>query len=156
MMVDVMVINALLDSLLKSLSIMANIEPVPGVAEVKNGNLSMGEVTGLMEMSSDETKGTMALSFTKPFVIDLVKRIFAEDIADINETAIDLTGELTNMIVGGAKNILSEKGLEIGMSTPAILTGVDHVVDHKYNGKTIVLPFTAEEGEIFLEINFVD
>lgn len=155
-MVDVMVINALLDSLLKSLSIMANIEPVPGVAEVKNGNLSMGEVTGLMEMSSDDTKGTMALSFTKPFVIDLVKRIFAENIDDINETAIDLTGELTNMIVGGAKNILSEKGLEIGMSTPTILTGVDHVVDHKYNGKTIVLPFTAEKGEIFLEINFVD
>jgi len=155
-MVDVLVINALLDSLLKSLSIMAGVEPTPGVAEVKQGNLSMGEVTGVMEMSSDDTKGTMALSFTKPFVIDLVKRIFGDEIDDINETAIDLTGELTNMIAGGAKSILSEKGLDIGMSVPSMLTGVKHVVEHKYAGKTIVIPFVADEGEIFLEINFVD
>ncbi|MDH5517696.1 MAG: chemotaxis protein CheX [Gammaproteobacteria bacterium] len=155
-MTDVLVINALLDSLLKSISIMAGIKLVPGMAKVKNGNVSMGDVTGLMEMSGDDTKGSMALSFTKPFVIDLVKRIFGDEIDDINETAIDLTGELTNMVVGGAKNILSEKGLEIGMSTPHILTGENHVIDHTCDGKTVVIAFAADVGDVFLELNFVD
>ena len=155
-MVDVLVINALLDSLLKSLSVMAGIEPVPGIAEVKDNNVSLGEVTGLMEMSSDELKGSMSLSFSKSFVIDLVHKTLGDEIDEINETAIDLTGEMTNMIAGGAKRTLSEKELDIGMSTPSILTGLEHLIEHPYSGQTIVLPFKADKGEIFLEINFVN
>lgn len=155
-MVDVLVINALLDSLLKSLSIMAGIEPVPGVAIVKDNNVSLGEVTGLMEMSNDELKGSMSLSFSKSFVIDLVQKTLGDEIDEINDTAIDLTGEMTNMIAGGAKRILSEKELDIGMSTPSMLTGLKHLVEHPYDGQTIVLPFKADKGEIFLEINFVN
>ncbi|MDH5178425.1 MAG: chemotaxis protein CheX [Gammaproteobacteria bacterium] len=152
---DVLIINALLNSLMNVLSTMANLVPKPGDPIAKKDNLARGEVTGLLDMESDIAKGSMAISFTTGFIKSLVKRMVGDEIKQVDDTAKDLTGEMANMIVGGAKAILSEKGIDISMSTPQVLSGNKHEINHKYPGQTVILPFKSEEGEFFLEINFV-
>ena len=61
---------------------------------------------------------------------------------------------MTNMLVGGAKRILAERGYVFDMSIPEILSGKKHKIVHKYNGQTVILPFKLEKDPFYLEINF--
>ena len=72
----------------------------------------------------------------------------------MDDTARDMAGEMTNMVVGGAKNLYAAQGYDFDMSTPSILMGVNHTVHHAFPGKTIVMPFRSDSGEFFVEICF--
>lgn len=152
---DIMIINALLDSLMKVFNTMVGIKPVPGVPVAKDDNISRGDVTGMMLMENDRAHGSMAISFSQEAITKIAKNMLGDDLKDIDETARDLTGEMTNMLVGGAKKILSEQGYEFDMSTPSIFYGKGHEVQHKYDGQTVILPFNSNSEAFFLEINFV-
>lgn len=152
---DVLIINALLNALMNVLSTMAGMTPKPGDPAAKPDTLARGEVSGMLDMESDVAKGSMAITFSDSFIKALVKRMVGDDISQIDDTAKDLTGEMANMIVGGAKGLLAEKDIDISMSTPQVLSGKNHEINHKYNGQTVILPFESDDGEFFLEINFI-
>ena len=151
---DILIINALLDSLMKIFSTMVGVTPVPGVPIPKDNDISLGEVSGIMLMEADKTKGSMAISFSKGAITKVAHKMLGDNLKKIDETARDLTGEMTNMLVGGAKNILAERGYVFEMSTPEIVSGKKHQIAHKYHGQTVVLPFQLEKDSFYLEINF--
>jgi chemotaxis protein CheX len=153
---DVRLINPVLETMINVLSTMANVQPDVGKPSLKKDEIAMGEVTGIMRMVSPQVRASLAITFTKPVIIDIVRRMLGEDIQEIDDTARDLTGEMANMVVGGAKNLFAAQGYEFDMSTPDILVGKDHTVHHQFSGKTILLPFTAESGQFFVEICFED
>ena len=153
---DVQLINPVLETMVNVLSTMANVRPDVGKPSLKQDEIAMGEVTGIMSMVSQQVRASLAITFTKPVILDIVRRMLGEDIQEIDDTARDLTGEMANMVVGGAKNLFAAQGYDFDMSTPQILSGKDHTVHHQFSGKTILLPFTAESGQFFVEICFED
>jgi len=160
MNVDILVINALLDSFMKVLSNMAGMELKTGLhtdePEQKKDTLARGDISGIMPLTSAELDGSVAISFSKPVIFDLVQRMVGSTVDDMDEieTALDLAGEITNMIVGGTKRIMSEEGFDIDMATPRIISGEKHEIKHHTDGQTIIVPFDLESGKVFLEINF--
>jgi chemotaxis protein CheX len=66
----------------------------------------------------------------------------------------DLVGEITNMVTGGAKHLLAERGYDIGMAVPMVLSGPGHRIQHQVHGPKIVIPFAVERGAFFVEICF--
>lgn len=62
---DILIINALLDSLMKIFNTMVGVTPTPGVPIPKNDDVSLGEVSGIMLMEAEKAKGSMAISFSK-------------------------------------------------------------------------------------------
>lgn len=151
---DVRFINPLLESLMNVLSTMVKVEPKPGKPELKKDEIACGEVTGFMVMESEKANGSMAITFTTPVIIDIVKRMLGADITEVDDMAKDLTGEMANMVVGGAKNLLNENGYDFKMSLPEVLAGEAHQIKHKYKGQTVILPFTIDAGSFFVEICF--
>ena len=145
-------INPILTTMVNVMTTMAQIEPSMGKPTLKNDDTALGEVTGIMSMKSPQMNGSFAITFTASAIFDIVKRMLGEDITEINDMAKDLAGEMTNMVVGGAKNIYVDQGYEFNMSTPNILAGKDHKVEHNCNGKTIVLPFEIDGRELFVEM----
>ncbi len=151
---DILIINALLDSLMKIFNTMVGVMPEAGVPVPKDNDISMGDVTGMMLMEADKTKGSMAISFSKGAIAKVANKMLGDKLKQIDDTARDLTGEMTNMLVGGAKSILAERGYMFDMSTPEIFSGKKHRVEHKYKGQTVILPFKLEKDAFYLEINF--
>jgi len=147
-------INPVLETMVSVLTTMANMTPHLGAPTLKDNEISLGDVTGIMNMVSPQVRASLAITFTKPAIIDLVKRMLGEEITEIDDTARDMAGEMTNMVVGGAKNIYAEQGYDFDMSTPTLLLGKDHTVHHEYSGKTIVLPFDSDGNEFFVELCF--
>jgi len=151
---DILIINALLDSLMKIFNTMVGVMPVPGVPVPKNDNISLGDVSGIMVMEAEKAKGSMAISFSKGAIAKVASKMLGDNVKQVDETARDLTGEMTNMLVGGAKSILAERGYMFDMSIPEIVSGKKHTIAHKYGGQTVVLPFTLGKDPFYLEINF--
>ena len=148
-------INPVLSSMLNVLSTMAQLEAKPAKPRLKGEEKkALGDVSGRIDMNGDGVHGSLAISFPAPVILELCRRMLREELEEVNDIAKDLTGEITNMVTGGAKGSLEEKGYNISMSLPDVIAGEGHELEHPVKAKTIVLPFSSEVGDFFVELCF--
>ncbi|MFB2734245.1 chemotaxis protein CheX [Shewanella mangrovisoli] len=147
-------INPFLQSLLNVISTMASMELTPGKPQIKTDNLAKGDVSGLIGMVGPQTKGSLSITFEQKLVLQIMQNMLGENPGKINEEVTDLVGEITNMVTGGAKNLLGQKGYEFEMATPMVVSGKGHTISHKANGTKIIMPFSSPYGTAFIEICF--
>lgn len=152
---DIVMINALLDSLFTIFATMVRVEIQPGVPSMKHDNVAKGDVSALVGMNTDEVHGSVALSLTLPSVRVISRGLLDQEISSVGKEAMDLAGELSNMLVGGTKRILSEKGYDFDMQTPQLLMGDGHEIVHRHPGRTVLLPVNIGPDEFYIELNFV-
>ncbi|MGL5047006.1 MAG: chemotaxis protein CheX [Shewanella sp.] len=147
-------INPFLQSLLNVISTMASMDLTPGKPQIKADNLAKGDVSGLIGLVGPQTKGSLSITFEQKLVLQIMQNMLGENPGKINEEVTDLVGEITNMVTGGAKNILGQKGYEFEMATPMVVSGKGHTISHKANGTKIIMPFTSPYGAAYIEICF--
>ncbi|MDX8400137.1 MAG: chemotaxis protein CheX [Gallionellaceae bacterium] len=152
---DVLIINALMDSLFQIFSTMVKLKIQPGIPETKQDNISRGVVSALTSMQAEGVNGSVALSLTLPAIRQISLGLLDQEITSVNKDAVDLAGELANMLVGGAKRILSEQGFDFDMQSPQLLQGEDHKIIHHFSGQTALLPIKINDDEFFIELNFI-
>ena len=121
---------------------------------IKKNDVSMGDVSGLIGMVGPKTKGSLSITFEKSLALRIMQRMLGEKLKEIDEDVIDMVGEITNMVSGGAKKELSRKDYEFDMATPMIVSGANHTIDHIHEGLVIIIPFGSDSGKAFIEICF--
>ncbi|RJG47912.1 chemotaxis protein CheX [Motilimonas pumila] len=147
-------VNPFLTSLLNVLETMAQLKLSPGKPKLKNDTLARGDVSGLIGMVSPETKGSFSITFEEGLALEVMSRMLGEKPAGINDEVSDMVGEITNMVTGGAKRLLADKGFDFDMATPVVVSGKAHTISHKSEGKKVLMPFTSEFGSAYIEICF--
>lgn len=120
----------------------------------KQDEIARGDVSGIIGMIGPQVKGSMAITFDTALASNIMKNMLGENFDEIDENVRDMVGEMTNMICGGAKNALSEQSYQFEMATPVIVSGTDHSIQHKVDGPKIILTFTSDSGNAYLEICF--
>jgi chemotaxis protein CheX len=94
------------------------------------------------------------LSFTEGCILQIVANMLYEDPKPaITDETIDAVGELTNMISGGAKALLSKLNQTFDLSTPTLVVGKGVEISYYTDLPTIVIPFTTEYGDFVVEAN---
>ena len=156
MSVESKFMSPVIDTVVSVFDTMLQFQPEVGEANIKTDDASRGAVTGLMTMESEHIQGSLAITFTEPVIFDLAKRMLNLDLSEIDEIARDLAGEMTNIVVGGAKCVLEAQGYHFEMSLPKILHGERHSIEHRYSGETILIPLSIDSGEFFVELNFYE
>ena len=149
-------INPFLSSLLNVMSTMAHIDLTALKPSLKKTNLAKGDVSGLIGMVSKQAKGSLSITFDEGLAIATMKGMVGEAPDGINEEITDLVGEITNMVTGGAKRLLSDKGFEFDMATPMVVSGKEHTIHHKAKSSVIIIPLRSEHGNAFIEFCFDD
>lgn len=152
---DILMINALMDSLFTIFATMVKLKIQPGIPEPKLGNVAKGEVSALIGMNAEGACGSVSLSLSLPAIRTISRGLMDHEIDSAGDEAADLAGELVNMLVGGAKRILSEKGHDFDMQRPQLLLGDGHEIVHHYDGQTVLLPVRIGPDEFYIELNFV-
>jgi len=147
-------INPFLSSMLNVMSTMAQMELTPEKPKLKKDEVAMGDVSGLIGMVSDQTKGSLSITFDAPLALATMKGMVGEAPDEINDEITDLVGEITNMVTGGAKRMLSEKGFEFDMATPMVVSGKSHTIKHKATGPIVIIPLNSKYGKAFIEFSF--
>jgi len=147
-------VNPFLSAIMNVLSTMARMEIKAGKPTIKKNEVACGDVTGIIGMASDQAKGTLAVTFTEQVILEITKRMLGEEVSSIDETVCDMVGEITNMVTGGAKSELSEKGYRFDMAIPSVIAGKDHIIRHKSKAPIVIVPFNTSAGDFFIEICF--
>lgn len=148
-------INPVINAVINTLQTMAQLEPTPGKPSLKDSNKAPGVVSGLIELQGSEASGSLALSFPKPVILDLYKRMLREEKTEVDKMVVDLVGELANIVMGGAKQQFEAQGMDFGLTLPSIMEGKDHDIIHPAKGKVITLPIEVSSGTIFIEFCFI-
>jgi chemotaxis protein CheX len=150
---DVGIINPFVESTLEVASTMAQLDFQVGKPSLKTDSKSQGEVTGFIELSGMNHKGSLAISFNTEALLLVYQKMLGEVLETVDDSALDLAGEITNMVCGGAKQKLSEQGFEFDLTQPSILSGHDHEVVHTLSGPVLSLPLQLEQGIIYIEVS---
>ena len=117
---------------------------------LKQGSEPLGVVTGLIPMEGDSVHGSIAISFEENTIMKVASAMLGEEVKDFEPTCTDLTGELTNMLSGGARKLLWEKGFNFEMAQPTISQGEE--IKHLSAGPVIVIPFNTKAGDFYIEV----
>jgi chemotaxis protein CheX len=147
-------INPFLSSLQNVMSTMARMDLIPEKPKLKKDKIAHGDVTGLIGMVSPETKGSLSITFDTPLALATMQGMVGEAPDEVNEEITDLIGEITNMVAGGAKRILSEKGCDFDMATPVVVSGEDHTIHHKSKGPIVIIALRGDAGRAYIEFSF--
>ena len=78
--------------------------------------------------------------------------MLGEAFTAVDDTIVDIVGEITNMISGNAKRIYSELGMDFALTLPSIIKGNEKPITHSIEGDPIVLPFSTEAGDFYVEL----
>lgn len=140
-------VNPFLVSLLDVLKTMAQTELHPHKAELKQNPIARGDVSGLIGMIGPQIRGSFSVTFDAALAMAIYTRMVGEPVDELNEQVCDMVGEITNMVSGGAKRILGEKGYQFEMATPAVISGKNHTIIHKVKGPRITMPFESDNGD---------
>ncbi len=134
---------------------MASLTPKANNIKIKTDKLPAGDITGFIPMSSPQAVGSLALSFSEKVILHIAEKMLGEKFIKIDDEIADLVGELTNMVTGGAKALLDEKGFDFDMSTPTVIRGMGQQISHVGKmGSVIIIPFNTEVGDFYVEVCF--
>ncbi len=156
MSINVEFVNPFLISLLNVLNTMARTNATHRPPGIKTSEVATGDVTGIIGMVGNKVKGSLSISFSEQSALHITNTMLGEDLNEIDETVTDMVGEITNMVTGGAKRILSETGHQFKMATPTVISGANHRIHHYCKGKVIQIPFDSKNGSFYVEVSFED
>ena len=146
-------IDAFVEGTQKTLGIQCSMSITPQKPFLK-GTQPEPEIalTGIIGMSSNRFIGNVHLSFTESAFIGIMNNMMGESFSKIPDDLTSGAAELLNIIYGSAKSILNQQGYNIKTAIPTVVRG--HLIYTKSitAGPTLVLPFTTEFGDFFLEI----
>ncbi len=148
---DVRYINPFLSGVIEVLGTMANVSLTAGKPAMKKDSHAMGDVSGIIGLAG-QARGSLSVSFGFGVIRAALKNMFGDDITEINAEVRDAVGEITNMVSGVARRLLSEDGLDLQAGIPSVVSGPGHVIKHIVNGPVLVVPFTCEHGQVIIEV----
>jgi chemotaxis protein CheX len=153
--VDVRYINPFLEATISVLKTMAFISSKPGKPYLKKKDeTARGDVTGVIGLSGDH-EGSLSISFSFPCIKGIIENMLGEVHDELNSEVNDAVGELTNMICGDARKRLEKDRISLKAGIPTIIAGRNHTIRHVTTSPIIVLPFSTDFGDFFVEFSFL-
>lgn len=153
---DVNFVNPFIKSSISTLEMMCFVQNLTHLApKLYSSNLSQDptlhlEIVGTLEMESPNFKGRLSLCFPKKTFLKITSNMLGANYTEITPEIEDSAAELTNIIYGQTKKILSEKGYSFNKSFPKVVINNDKIHQLFKDNLTIYIPFLCEEGKFFV------
>lgn len=146
-------INPFLDATLHVLKVQANVLAKPGKIQLKTTEDPLsGDVSGVIGIVSETFNGSVVISFPEETFVKVMSNMLGETYTSLNKEIIDGAGEITNMIFGQAKIVLNDKGYGIKTAIPSVVSGKNHTLQALTKGPVVLVPFSSNAGDFFVEI----
>ena len=109
---------------------------------------SISGVVGL----AGKYKGVLAIHLPNSVAMAITGSFLGMEVEEINEDAEDAVGELANMLAGDIKTVLSDKGRDIDLSIPTIISGHEYDFQPTKEAESFIIPFSCNCGEFMIEL----
>jgi len=131
---------------------MAGLEVEKDQVLICNTDNVRGDVTGVIGLSNDKVKGSIAISFPEKLGKLVVANMLSMDAEQISDDDVkDGIGEITNMVAGDLNNRI---GNIFKLSLPSIIAGKGHLVSLSHNNTPILFRFLIQNQPFYLLTTF--
>lgn len=110
------------------------------------------EVSGIIGLSG-RAAGTVVLSVSREMALNAAATMIGEPQSEIDANVVDAIGELTNMVAGGAKTLLSQFAMSI--SLPSVIIGKNHIISCSSKVQPICIQFDSPMGQLNVDVCLV-
>ncbi len=149
---DATLVNPFIEGTLHILDTTAFVKVKPETPFLKKDRKSLGDISGLLEISGDLT-GTAAVSFTEKSILGIVSAMFGEDMTEINEEITDAVGEISNMVAGHVTTKIAEMDKKVKVKFKEIKNGRDALIEHVEGAEHVLaIPFRTTKGKMVVEV----
>jgi len=120
-----------------------------------NGLFDRERITGVVGIGGEQVTGAVYLHLPLALAEQITRQMLGMEPGDpLEETAVnDVTGELTNMLAGGLKSTLCDRGLPCAVSTPTIIRGNAYDIEVMPDVQRTCLPLLAADQPILVEVH---
>ncbi|HUK15831.1 MAG TPA: chemotaxis protein CheX [Bryobacteraceae bacterium] len=144
MQLEELIVHALAGSARDVFSTMLGVELGSGESFVEGANPEANDgVVALVGVAGPWT-GTGSLSCSPQLACRICARMLLTEADSVNEEVLDAVAELTNMIIGGAKNELELALGPLGLSIPTVVYGHNFKTKSAIHGDWVVVRFNWE------------
>ena len=150
---DAKLINPFLESTLHVLQTIAGINADKGKPYLKENNIAVGDVSGVIGLAGD-MNGMISVTFTEKCILHIVTGMFGEEMKELNDEIGDAVGEIANMISGQARQKLEAMGTNLQAAIPSVVMGKGHTITHVTKQPVVALPFSTSGGDFTIEVCF--
>ncbi len=149
---DASLVNPFIEGALHILDTTASVKAKPEPIFFKKNTISLGDITGMLNMDGDVT-GSIAVTFYKKSILGVVSAMFGEEMTEMNEEIDDAVGEISNMVAGHVTTKMTEMDKKVKIKLDRVISGENHVIEH-FDGTEPVLaiPFKTTKGKFLIEM----
>jgi chemotaxis protein CheX len=80
----------------------------------------------------------------------ITSNMLGMDCDEVNEDLNDAIGEISNMLGGSVKQVLSKGGLDVKLSIPTVIAGEDYTVNSLSDSDCVVIPFRIDDDKFLV------
>lgn len=153
---NVEIINPFIDATIDVLSVMANVEAEKDHIFIKKNSTALGDITGIIPISSKKNVGSMSITFTEDVFLKIMSSMLDEELTQIDDENKDGIAEICNQIFGNAKAKLNSLGYFLDMTIPSIIHGKNHSISHHAKGNVMGVKFKTVFGIFIIECVIVN
>lgn len=108
------------------------------------------DISGVIGLAG-EIIGVVIVSFPTQLALKLVSALEKRDTVVVDDSVVDLVGEVVNIIAGNAKKDLEDH--KIAISLPTVVRGSRHSFPGLSGTPMVEIPFTCDKGEFSLRVS---
>lgn len=150
-----------IDALSDTFETMVMTKIKPHSPRIKKSPVASGDISAIIGMNGSlakadgkevEFKGLLVFSWTEDVYCKIASNMLYEEFTEYCEDIADSGAEISNIVMGNAKNGLVPHGFKIGMATPTTIKGKGHEI--KYPSKATVIEITigTDLGDFSMEL----
>lgn len=133
---------------------MVGLDPIPLQSSSYSESAPRGDIASIMPMESDTLRGQLCISFTTSALLNVTELLLREKLNQVNDIALDVAGEMTNIVTGVAKALLAERGFNFSLARPATFIADDYDQISLIGMPRTVVPYDIPSGKIFVDLGF--
>ncbi len=144
-------INPFIRSTTNALETMAFTKAKIGKPYLKTADAPKCDISGTIGLTGEAT-GSVTVNLGKGLACAVISRMLSEEHTEMDATVKDGVGEIANMIAGGAKGEMQDKGMNFQIALPTVTLGFDQSHSHPPDVSCVVVPFSTDVGDFTIEV----
>ena len=150
-------VSEFIDSALATFETMVFMQIQPGAVSEKRAGEPLGGISSTISLTGEgDRNALLSLLFPMPLARNIFRSMMGmteEDPVEDNEIN-DVVGELANMVAGGAKSSLQNKGVNFKLGLPTVAVGEQHHLEGPKQAETQVVEVNTDGGVFYMELSY--
>lgn len=106
-------------------------------------------ITGMVGFAGTYS-GVISMHCPVSLAMKITSNMLGMECDEVNEDLNDAIGEISNMLGGSVKQVLSKGGLDVKLSIPTVIAGEDYTVNSLSDSDCVVIPFKVDDDKFLV------